>query len=184
MAVELASAYVAGGGPAVAAAQRQAPAGPDHPAPDPLSLARRVRATGGTVVAVGGCFDVLHAGHVRMLADARLLGDCLVVCLNSDDSMTRHKGPGRPVNTVTDQAAVLLALRTVDAVLVFEEDTPAQVLEELKPDVFVKGGDYAMTEIEEMAVLRRLGGETVVVPYSSGFSTTSLLQDFARAAGE
>jgi rfaE bifunctional protein nucleotidyltransferase chain/domain len=129
------------------------------------------------VVATGGCFDVLHAGHVRLLAEARSLGDCLVVCLNSDASVRRLKGPGRPRSSQSDRAAVLLALSSVDAVAVFDEDTPAEVLDRLRPDVWVKGGDYAGTELPEAGVLARWGGQAVVLPYLAGRSTTRLLQE-------
>ncbi|WP_285743261.1 D-glycero-beta-D-manno-heptose 1-phosphate adenylyltransferase [Lentzea sp. NBRC 105346] len=134
-----------------------------------------VRARGGTVVATGGCFDVLHSGHVRMLQAARALGDCLVVCLNSDASVRRLKGPSRPVNGQADRAEVLRALACVDDVVVFCEDTPQRVLGELRPDVWVKGGDYSAELLSEAPVVRRWGGRTVVVPYHSGRSTTEIL---------
>src|SRR5207253_3020215 len=114
---------------------------PRHADLDPLELVRRVRATGGTVVAAGGCFDLLHAGHVRLLQAARGIGDCLVVCVNSDASVRRRKGEGRPVNPLADRMRVLHALACVDAVAVFDEDTPERLIAELRPDVWVKGGD-------------------------------------------
>ena len=107
----------------------------------------RVRAAGGTVVATGGCFDLLHAGHVATLRAARGLGDCLVVCINSDDSVRRLKGPVPPAGDRADRARVLEALEFVDAVVVFEEDTPAEVLDRLRPDVWAKGGDYAGADL-------------------------------------
>ncbi len=91
------------------------------------------------MVATGGCFDLVHAGHVGLLESARRIGDCLIVCLNSDDSVTRRKGPGRPLTTAADRAKVLAALGSVDAVVIFEEDTPERVLGRLRPDVWVKG---------------------------------------------
>src|SRR5205814_4703678 len=106
---------------------------------DAWDVARRVRASGGTVVATGGCFDLLHAGHVHTLQAARALGDCLIVCMNADESVRRLKGPGRPVVNQNDRARVLGALGCVDAVAVFSEDTPVAVLEQLRPHVFVKG---------------------------------------------
>jgi rfaE bifunctional protein nucleotidyltransferase chain/domain len=141
---------------------------------DAGELARRVRAAGGTVVATGGCFDLLHAGHVSLLQTARSLGDCLIVCLNSDDSVRRLKGRGRPLNHAADRAAVLGALGCVDAVAVFEEDTPCEVLDQLRPDVWVKGGDYDGRELPEAARLETWGGIAVTVPYLSGRSTTRL----------
>jgi D-beta-D-heptose 7-phosphate kinase / D-beta-D-heptose 1-phosphate adenosyltransferase len=140
------------------------------------ALLARVRATGGTVVATGGCFDLLHAGHVATLRAARGLGDCLVVCINSDDSVRRLKGPTRPLVTAPDRARVLEALEFVDAVVVFDEDTPAEVLDRLRPDVWAKGGDYAGADLPEAAVLRQWGGQAVVLPYLDGHSTTALVE--------
>ena len=141
-----------------------------------------MRTSGGTVVATGGCFDLLHAGHVAVLAQARSLGDCLVVLLNSDDSVRRLKGPSRPLQTADDRAAVLLALGCVDAVLVFGEDTPSEALSALQPDVFAKGGDYALTSIPEADVVAQWGGQAVVLPYLAGRSTTNLIREAATRA--
>ncbi|MBV8990211.1 MAG: bifunctional heptose 7-phosphate kinase/heptose 1-phosphate adenyltransferase, partial [Solirubrobacterales bacterium] len=132
-AVACASAYVASGG--AYRALREGQGGLDSAQPDALELAAKVRARGGTVIATGGCFDLLHAGHIRTLQDARRLGDCLIVCLNSDASVRRLKGPSRPVVPEYDRAAVLTALSCVDAVAVFDEDTPEQVLRALRPHV-------------------------------------------------
>jgi D-beta-D-heptose 7-phosphate kinase/D-beta-D-heptose 1-phosphate adenosyltransferase len=144
------------------------------PAEDPAGLARRIRAAGGTVVATGGCFDLLHAGHVSLLQAARSLGDCLIVCLNSDDSVRRLKGAGRPLNREADRVDVLAALGCVDAVAVFGQDTPCAVLERIRPDIWVKGGDYDGRDLPEAALLRGWGGVAVTVPYLSGRSTTRL----------
>jgi rfaE bifunctional protein nucleotidyltransferase chain/domain len=140
------------------------------------ALLARVRAAGGTIVATGGCFDLLHAGHVATLRAARGLGDCLIVCINSDDSVRRLKGPSRPLVTAPDRARVLEALAFVDAVVVFDEDTPAAVLERLRPDVWAKGGDYAGADLPEAAVLQGWGGQAVVLPYLDGHSTTALVE--------
>ncbi|MGW0605232.1 D-glycero-beta-D-manno-heptose 1-phosphate adenylyltransferase [Streptomyces sp. NPDC002640] len=148
-------------------------------AEDPCGLAERVRAGGGTVVAAGGCFDLLHAGHVGLLEEARRLGDCLVVCVNSDSSVRRRKGDGRPVNPLADRVRVLKALACVDAVAVFDEDTPEQLLARLRPDVWVKGGDYAGADLPEAALLEEWGGQAVLLPYLDGRSSTRLA---ARAA--
>jgi rfaE bifunctional protein nucleotidyltransferase chain/domain len=164
---------------AVAGAGR-APAGDGTDAGD--GLAGRVRAAGGTVVAAGGCFDVLHAGHVSLLQAARALGDCLVVCLNSDASVRRRKGPGRPLNPAADRAAVLRALDCVDDVVIFDEDTPLAVLGRLRPGIWVKGDDYGDRELPESALVRSWGGQAVTVPYLSGRSTTRLA-GLASAAG-
>ncbi|GHB56374.1 bifunctional protein HldE [Streptomyces cirratus] len=148
---------------------------------DAFALARDVRARGGTVVATGGCFDLLHAGHVGLLESARRIGDCLIVCVNSDASLGRLKGPGRPLNPLADRMRVLGALGSVDAVAPFEEDTPERLLERLRPDVWVKGGDYSAGELPEAQVLRQWGGQAVVLPYLDGRSTTSLAHRAARA---
>jgi D-beta-D-heptose 7-phosphate kinase / D-beta-D-heptose 1-phosphate adenosyltransferase len=141
---------------------------------DALSVVRAVRAAGGTVVATGGCFDLLHAGHARTLAAARALGDCLIVCLNSDDSVRLLKGPERPIMDQDDRRDLLLALECVDAVAVFGESTPEAVLRRIMPDIWVKGGDYVADELPETAVLAEWGARTVTVPYYPGRSTTRL----------
>jgi rfaE bifunctional protein nucleotidyltransferase chain/domain len=172
-AVAAAGAFVARGG---ATAWDAVPAPSVDRAPDVASLLDRVRAAGGTVVATGGCFDLLHAGHVATLRAARGLGDCLVVCINSDDSVRRLKGPSRPLVSAPDRARVLEALEFVDAVVVFDEDTPTAVLERLRPDVWAKGGDYAGADLPEAAVLQNWGGQAVVLPYLDGHSTTALVE--------
>lgn len=143
---------------------------------DAWELARAVHAAGGTVVATGGCFDLLHAGHVRCLSAARAAGDCLIVCLNSDDSVRALKGPGRPVVPEADRRAMLEALECVDAVVIFDESTPATVLSRLRPDVWVKGGDYDAADLPEAELLRSWGGQALTVPYLDGRSTTTLLR--------
>ncbi|MEW2386663.1 PfkB family carbohydrate kinase [Micromonospora sp. NPDC047707] len=143
------------------------------------AVVSEVRAAGGTVVATGGCFDLLHAGHVATLQAARQLGDCLVVCLNSDASVAALKGPERPVMSQGDRSRLLAALSCVDAVVVFDERTPHAALTWLRPDVWVKGGDYATgggePALPEAELLRRWGGHTVVVPYLDGRSTTEMI---------
>ena len=149
---------------------------------DPVALAARVHAAGGTVVAAGGCFDVLHAGHISLLQAARSLGDCLIVCLNSDESVRRLKGEGRPLNPAADRIALLSALHCVDAVLVFDEDTPRTALQRLRPDVWVKGGDYEGQVLPETELLSTWAGQAVTVPYLAGRSTTRLQAAGAAAA--
>jgi rfaE bifunctional protein nucleotidyltransferase chain/domain/rfaE bifunctional protein kinase chain/domain len=179
-AVTAASAFVgAGGAAAWAAGARPGP----PKAEDAAALARSVRAQGGTVVATGGCFDLLHAGHVRALSAARALGDCLIVCLNSDASVRRLKGPDRPLVRQDDRAAVLAALASVDAVALFEEDDPRAVLRTLRPHIWAKGGDYAVADLPEAATLAEWGGQAVVVPYVAGRSTTRLIEELATRAG-
>lgn len=134
------------------------------------------RRLGGTLVATGGCFDVLHAGHLASLEAARHLGDSLVVMLNSDRSVRRRKGPGRPVQSVEDRARLLRALSIVDDVVVFDEDDPREALRKLRPDVWAKGGDYDANSLPEAEVVRSWGGRVVLLPYVNGRSTTSLLR--------
>jgi rfaE bifunctional protein nucleotidyltransferase chain/domain/rfaE bifunctional protein kinase chain/domain len=153
------------------------------PAPTTSDVDRVIastRARGGVVVATGGCFDLLHAGHARTLAAARALGDCLVVCLNSDRSVRRLKGPDRPHIGVGDRKELLCALGCVDAVAVFDEDTPNALLARLRPDVWVKGGDYSADALPEADLVRGWGGRTVVVPYHQGRSTTLLSTSISR----
>jgi D-beta-D-heptose 7-phosphate kinase/D-beta-D-heptose 1-phosphate adenosyltransferase len=149
---------------------------------DALALARNVREAGGIVVATGGCFDLLHAGHARALAAARSLGDCLIVCLNSDDSVRRVKGPDRPILNQEDRTELLLALEFVDAVLVFDEDTPEACLATLRPDLWVKGGDYDVTELPETALVESWGGRCTTVPYHPSRSTTGLADALSRVS--
>ncbi|MEU2616520.1 PfkB family carbohydrate kinase [Micromonospora sp. NPDC007271] len=186
-AVAEASAYVAGGGVADALPDPVRTASPAVVISDGErigadaagAVVARVRAAGGTVVATGGCFDLLHAGHVATLEAARQLGDCLVVCLNSDASVTGLKGPDRPVVPQGDRSRLLAALSCVDAVLIFDEATPHAALSWLRPDIWVKGGDYATgggeETLPEAEILARWGGHTVVVPYLDGRSTTDVI---------
>ncbi|MDI1460689.1 PfkB family carbohydrate kinase [Catellatospora sp. KI3] len=152
-----------------------------------LAAVERVRAAGGRVVATGGCFDLLHPGHVATLRAARQLGDCLVVCVNSDDSVRRLKGDGRPVVHEHDRAQTLAALSCVDAVVVFGESSPVEVLGRLRPDVWVKGGDYNLEHprpgqaMPEADRVRDWGGQCVLVPYVAGHSTTQLIRSARRA---
>ena len=181
-AVTAAGEYVSRGGvadPRVWDGEEDAPT-PDG---DAFRLADAVRARGGTVVATGGCFDLLHAGHLELLQSARRLGDCLIVCLNSDDSVRRLKGPGRPLNSQQDRARLLRGLEWVDAVVVFDEPTPIAALEKLRPQLWVKGGDYTVESLPETEVLKRWGGDAIVLPYLEGHSTTELTRKAAATAG-
>ncbi|MEU2027044.1 D-glycero-beta-D-manno-heptose 1-phosphate adenylyltransferase [Streptomyces sp. NPDC016469] len=178
-AVEAAARFVSAGG-AHAVLRDAGPAEAAGRPGDAHALVRRVRERGGTVVAAGGCFDLLHAGHVELLQAARRAGDCLVVCVNSDASVRRRKGGGRPVVPAEDRTRVLLALDCVDAVAVFDEDTPERLLDELRPDIWAKGGDYALTDLPETALVESWGGQVVLLPYLDGRSSTRLVE---RAAG-
>lgn len=118
----------------------------------------------GTLCFTNGCFDLIHPGHVQYLEDARALGDCLVVGLNSDASVARLKGPGRPVQDQWARARVLLGLRSVDAVILFQEDTPRELIAAIRPDVLVKGGDYAPEDVVGRDLVEARGGRLVLIP--------------------
>jgi len=145
-------------------------------ADDARQVARLCHQRGGRLVVAGGCFDVLHAGHVATLEYARSRGDCLIVCLNDDASVTAQKGPGRPINPQHERAAVLRALSCVDAVIVFSGDTPTSVLAELQPEIFVKGMEYRGRDIPEIAALRRWGGRVEYAPIVGDRSTTRVVK--------
>jgi rfaE bifunctional protein nucleotidyltransferase chain/domain len=144
------------------------------------AAARWVRAQQGQghrVVFTNGCFDLLHPGHVAYLEQARSLGEVLVVGLNTDASVLRlDKGAGRPVNPESDRARVLAALACVDRVVLFAEDTPAELITALQPDVLVKGGDYQLHEIVGREVVEARGGQVLALPFVPGYSTTELLR--------
>lgn len=195
-AVADASAWVAAGG-AEGFRSRREPTGepaetPEAPAdrggvlraePHALrELGTRLRGDGATVVATGGCFDIVHAGHVATLQAARRLGDRLVVLMNSDASVTRLKGPGRPVVPAADRAKVLEALDCVDAVVVFDDDDPRGTLTHLRPDIWAKGGDYGGRPLPETEVVQEHGGRVVLLPYLGGRSTTSIINRSEQAA--
>jgi D-beta-D-heptose 7-phosphate kinase/D-beta-D-heptose 1-phosphate adenosyltransferase len=134
------------------------------------------------LIFTNGCFDILHRGHVDVLVQARALGDRLIVGLNSDASTERLKGRGRPLQPELDRAACLAALECVDAVVVFEQDTPAELIATLQPDIMVKGGDYTPDKLSEREVVEAGGGRIVILPYVEGRSTTELFQRVARLA--
>jgi rfaE bifunctional protein nucleotidyltransferase chain/domain len=131
---------------------------------------------GDVVVFTNGCFDILHRGHVAYLCAARALGDRLVVGLNTDASVQRLKGPDRPIFAEVDRAYVVAGLACVDAVTLFDEDTPAELIRALLPDVLVKGGDYAANDVVGRDVVEANGGRLVLVPLVPGQSTTTILE--------
>jgi D-beta-D-heptose 7-phosphate kinase / D-beta-D-heptose 1-phosphate adenosyltransferase len=182
-AVDAASRFVAAGGAAGVSSAMALPTefglAPTANAvtgmPAVLALADRIRARRGTLVATGGCFDLLHTGHVSLLRRARELGDALVVLINSDESVRALKGPGRPVVSESDRARVLSALGCVDGVAIFDDDSPAPSLERLRPDIWVKGGDYTGLPLPEADVVTRHGGEVVLLPTVPGYSSSKLI---------
>lgn len=141
------------------------------------SAARAWREThGGRVVFTNGVFDLLHSGHVDVLTAARAQGDALIVGLNSDASVLRLKGSERPLRSEADRAYVLAALESVDAVVIFEQDTPLELVRELRPSVIVKGGDYSPDAVVGAAEVHASGGEVVIVPLTPGQSTTAIIE--------
>lgn len=146
-----------------------------HMAITTLEHALRLR-EGKRLVFTNGVFDILHAGHVSYLRAARSLGDLLIVGLNSDESARAlGKGPNRPINSQADRALVLSELRCVDAVVMFEETTPLDLIEQLKPEVHVKGGDYTRESLPEAGLVESYGGKVVILPFLEGRSTTTIL---------
>lgn len=140
------------------------------------ALAARAAALPRPMVFTNGVFDILHRGHVCYLAQARALGACLVLGLNSDASARLlGKGPDRPLNAEADRACVLAALAAVDVVTLFDESTPCRLIEQLRPDLYVKGGDYDMETLEETRLVRGWGGNAVAIPFVEGYSTTRLV---------
>jgi rfaE bifunctional protein nucleotidyltransferase chain/domain len=140
------------------------------------------RAAGKKLVATNGCFDLLHLGHVTYLENARNHGDALLVGVNSDASVGQLKGPGRPVNSESDRAAVLAALESVGAVCIFSDRTAARFLAAAQPDIYIKGGDYTLETViqEERQAVEQTGGKMLIVPFVPGKSTTSLLKKISR----
>lgn len=144
--------------------------------PEGRAYAQALRAVGRRVVFTNGVFDVLHPGHVRYLQQARALGDVLIVGLNADASVRRNKGPRRPINDQDERAEILAALACVDAVVIFAEDTPAEIVKAIEPDVLVKGADWAEDAIVGRDTVEAGGGRVVRVPVEQGFSTTGIIE--------
>jgi D-beta-D-heptose 7-phosphate kinase/D-beta-D-heptose 1-phosphate adenosyltransferase len=152
---------------------------------DPDRLTARLalyRSQGKRIVFTNGCFDILHRGHVTYLAQAKALGDILIVGLNSDASVRRLKGPGRPINSLEDRAEVLAALSCVDHIVPFAEDTPVELIRMVQPDVFVKGGDYRREMLPEAAVVEDMGGVVRILPYVEDRSTTGMIERVRESA--
>ena len=141
-----------------------------------LEERERLRAAGARLVFTNGVFDLLHVGHVRYLAQARALGDTLVVAINSDRSVRELKGPDRPVFEERERAEILAALRSVDYVVIFDDVSPRSLIGRLLPDVLVKGGDYQIDEIHGREEVEAAGGKVIPLPFVPGASTTTLLE--------
>ncbi|HTI41876.1 MAG TPA: D-glycero-beta-D-manno-heptose 1-phosphate adenylyltransferase [Vicinamibacterales bacterium] len=139
-------------------------------------FAAGVRARGGKVVFTNGVFDILHPGHIRYLQDARKLGDALIIGINSDRSVGANKGPERPITPEAERAEVLSALEAVDAVAIFDEETPAEIIKRIEPDVLVKGADWGPDNIVGRDTVESRGGRVVRMDLSPGYSTTELIR--------
>jgi rfaE bifunctional protein nucleotidyltransferase chain/domain len=142
----------------------------------------REKRNGRRVVFTNGCFDLLHPGHIGSLEQARALGDALIVGLNSDASVRQLKGPGRPVLPERERAEILAALESVDAVVIFDESTPREVIARLLPDVLVKGGDWPGDQIVGREEVEAAGGRVVSIPLVPGYSTTEILRKIRAGA--
>ncbi|MFA7543419.1 MAG: D-glycero-beta-D-manno-heptose 1-phosphate adenylyltransferase [Candidatus Cloacimonadaceae bacterium] len=144
--------------------------------PELQQVVANARKAGKKIVFTNGCFDILHAGHVRYLAEARALGDYLVLGLNSDSSVKRLKGEGRPLNSQEDRALVLAALKSVSYICIFHEDTPLKLITAILPDVLVKGGDWAPEQIVGAREVLANGGEVKSLGFTEGKSSTNILR--------
>ncbi len=143
---------------------------------DIASFCETLRRGGKKIVFTNGCFDILHAGHVRYLAAARALGDCLVLGMNTDASVRRIKGPERPINSEEDRAEVADALKAVDYVVLFDEPTAEQVIGKVRPDIYVKGGDYTLETLPEAKIVQSYGGRVEFIALVAGRSTTNVIE--------
>ena len=140
------------------------------------TIAAKARTEGKKIVFTNGCFDLLHAGHVRLLREAKKLGDLLIVALNSDSSVREIKGPDRPILPEEERAELIAALEMVDYVTLFDEPDPLNVLRELRPDVLAKGGDWAEDKIVGREWVESYGGKVAVIPYLKGHSSTEIIE--------
>ena len=144
--------------------------------PQLLQTVNRLRLLGKRIVFTNGCYDMLHQGHIASLSDAALEADFLIVGVNSDDSVKKLKGPGRPLNDQYSRALLLASLLIVDAVIIFDEETPLELIHAIGPDALVKGGDYTLEEIVGAKEVIARGGRVVINPILAGFSTTRLIE--------
>ena len=143
---------------------------------DAVTFCEGLRQRGKQIVFTNGCFDILHAGHVRYLTTAKSFGDVLIIGLNTDESVRRLKGENRPINTQDDRAEVLLGLKAVDHVIFFGEQTAEALIAEVKPAVYVKGGDYTLATLPEAAIVQSYGGRVELVNLVAGRSTTNVIE--------
>lgn len=145
-----------------------------------LNIVSKFKKQNKIAVTTNGCFDILHAGHVRYLNRAKEFGDVLILCLNSDKSVKKIKGPTRPINNENDRAEVITALNSVDYAVIFDEETPENILARIKPDVHVKGGDYTENTLPETKIIKEGGGRVEFVPLVEGRSTTNIINKLSE----
>lgn len=136
----------------------------------------------GRIVFTNGCFDIIHRGHIELISAAKRLGDHLIIGLNSDTSVGKLKGVNRPVNKWADRASVLSALRAVDAIIKFEEETPIRLIKSLKPDIITKGGDYTMEQMIGKDFVESYGGQVIILPFVEGLSSSRVIDGSRRTA--
>lgn len=148
---------------------------------DLRALIDKIHQQDKTVVTTNGCFDILHVGHVRYLEKTKTFGDYLIVLLNSDKSVKSIKGPSRPINNEMDRAEILSALKCVDYVVLFDEDSPRNLLDEMKPDVYTKGADYTMETLPEADIMRKNGTRVEFIDFVAGKSTTKTIEKMKEA---
>ena len=142
---------------------------------DNISIIKKVKAERKKIVFTNGCFDLLHVGHIRYLAQAKKLGDFLIIGLNSDSSVKALKGKDRPINSFEDRAILLSALTSVDLVVIFEEQTPANLIKDIVPDILVKGGDYNIEDIVGYQIVIKNGGQVKTLSFYDGYSSTNYI---------
>jgi len=140
-----------------------------------VNIVREGQKNGKTFVATNGCFDILHVGHVRYLQKTKSLADCSIVMLNSDKSVKILKGEGRPINNENDRAEILTSLNCVDYVVLFEEKSPADLLEKIRPDIYTKGADYTLETLPERDIIQRCGIKVEFIEFVQGKSTTNII---------
>lgn len=149
-----------------------------------LEIRKRLKEEGKKLVFTNGCFDIIHRGHIDYLNRAKALGDYLVVALNSDESVRRLKGEGRPINKLEDRAFVVANLKAVDFVVSFEEDTPFEIISAIIPDVLVKGGDWSIENIVGRDVVEANGGKVYSLPYVENYSTTNIINKMKSSGNQ
>lgn len=143
-------------------------------------IAQKLRRQGKKIIMTGGCFEILHPGHTRYLQKAKKLGDVLIVAVNSDDSAKRNKGQKRPINNQEIRVEIIASLESVDYVTIFNELTPKEIINQVRPHIWVKGGQYKPEEMPETPIIRRYGGKIKILPLERGFSVSNLVEKIVK----